>query len=348
MIFSFNSSPDELANSDIERVSHLTSALLHADINGYHLILFDIEVSRWLLQNADISGTEKSRLEEISQKTPTRNGILYSARKYVEVVMRPYEVSDLGNRFVIGYEEVLRGNYLKQPSKLIVENANTDGELYEYIFKNLIGLDVSLSLVNGGGGTMAAMFERTIVGQYISVCISDSDKSFEECRVGSTARAADRVHGRFAGGYLGVHSILKVREAENLIPYDIISSIPCYVHCDGKTQCDGYFLKSDSIFSSQWLFFDIKNGINGNGMIAFGVCPTNGKTWLEFFNVEEDNGAEFSLSGFGDRVLNSLMSCNKSLNSFKRALNTDEWKSNIGGDLDLLVWYFCSSKVMRL
>lgn len=351
MIFNFNTTVSELESGNVDTITTLASDLLHADINGYHLIIMSRAVSRWLLDSVDLSGREKARLNSIHSKSSTRNGILSEASTFVEIVFKAQEVGVVGNKFVIGVDAILRGRYLKQPARLIVENANTDGDFYKSLMRVLSysssDFSVSMDVYNGGGGTTSDMFKLNVNEGFVSVCIVDSDKSHEGSKLGDTAGSVLKVNETCSNNIGCVH-VLRVRETENLIPYDIISSISCYKSEVFKKECDKYFLRKDSQFSSQWLYFDIKKGAVGKDFSKFGRCSKSKATWSEFFGLNEDACDDFILTGFGDGVLKNFLKCGRSQSLFRRAVISKDWNDHLGHDLQKLAWFFCGPRVMRI
>ncbi|MEC4853322.1 MAG: hypothetical protein SAJ12_20265, partial [Jaaginema sp. PMC 1079.18] len=152
-----------------------------------------------------------------------------------------------------------------QKTILLCENLN-DVALYEVIAKAfLIWKERSHTQLaydsRGGGGTSIAGEYESIQNKHerMCLCIVDSDKKSPNSKLGSTASNIQSLDN--TNNVITQLHILEVREAENLIPYQLLSEIT-----EGNRDREKFVFMLETICASPSVeiakFIDIKKGTN--------------------------------------------------------------------------------------
>lgn len=111
------------------------------------------------------------------------------------------------------------------PSKLITENASTDGRVLE-LLANLMarelgyGSPLQFELVHGGGGTTATCYGAACGSGQPALCVVDSDRKYPGAPLGETARQVELLNGSEISPATRFFT-LPVRELENALPLSV-------------------------------------------------------------------------------------------------------------------------------
>jgi len=115
------------------------------------------------------------------------------------------------------------------PSRLITENAATDGKALELLARLMAkelgyGGRIQLELVHGGGGTTAACYHAACQSGRPTLCVLDSDKKYDSAPLGETARQVQMLAGTEVHPTVA-QRVLPVRELENALPLSALLDV---------------------------------------------------------------------------------------------------------------------------
>ena len=210
-----------LADDEVEVLDYIASAWRR----GIHCLAGDRAVFERLSTYADLSRPAQAAYEKLSSAITTLADGLDRMHRHLTIVGNGAKEgqSDCGLRISLG--RAIRLLPFDQTT-LLVENA-MDGRFFEVMGRyylrqeGLGGVRLSLEMVGGGGDTTALTFEQLRRdNRKLCLCIVDSDRKADGGPVGQTARPLLQWHGLEETREVYV---LAVREAENLLPLQVLS-----------------------------------------------------------------------------------------------------------------------------
>ncbi len=360
MIFQLQCTIEELTGACRVELQDVFSNLINADRSGKHFFVLQRKLCKWATENLELSGNDFSHLELIREQYTVRGGLLNIACVYVKVTIGDGPVTyDRKNTFSIGHQRLLEGKDLLNKSCLIVEDFESDGQLYNCIFKMMTKTtnvpSIELQLEHGGGSKIHRVFKSKIEEPRIAVCIVDHDKLAPMDKVSKTAKEVDKIYTnrninintdnqRFIG--LGISTI--GRELENHIPYHILkktnTSYPDFDKLDELVSQVGC-VSPENCF---WQYFDIKNGFNGSKLKTKLKNSVDVRNWIcEKVGCEYETIERIHISGFGDRVVKTFLENPEALGDFHKFVRSHYWQSMFGAYFEELLWYFAAPEYAR-
>ena len=365
MIFYLKCTVADLTATSKDELEEVVSKLIDSDRYGRHYFVLNRKLCDWIKSNLNLSEHDRAHLVSIREQYAVRGGLLDVAYTYVKVVLGDTAVSlKSTNSFVIGHKQLIEGSYLLTQGGLVVEDIDTDYELYLQIFSETTKISnipsFSVDAVHGGGSKTHSVFNNEICKRRVVVCIVDHDKLAPADKKSPTARKVERIHTRrnldrtcSDECFIGLGIVTIGRELENYIPYHLLKVIDEYrdypdygtldeiVHQIGKISTETCY----------WQYFDIKDGINGeklrlkknNGDISYNVFD-----WIcGRIGCEPQNIEEYSVKGFGDGVVNAFLSCPQARSGFHKFVRSDYWQFAFGNYFERLLWFFVAPNARR-
>ncbi|MDU2284832.1 hypothetical protein [Clostridium sp.] len=240
-----------------------------------HIVFSDYNILRKLVTTKNLSESSKrvfnsvlKRWSSISGLEKILNGkilVVYDEERIKRVVFENQIIYRVPLKYFNDTEKLL-------PLHIIGEDEN-DCNIYEdiakrYIRDNNLGISINTRRVHGGGNRTGINYERELT-QYNKIClvIADSDKEYESCNIGNTAKGIKDVYERNKETYITDIHILKVREKENLIPPNL------YNMCSKSSNSKKDIKILEHIFNNDLLrklyyYSDIKDGITYEGLLS--------------------------------------------------------------------------------
>lgn len=343
----------------------LIADLINADRLGLHYVVIDRTTCDNILKCSDLSRRDRSHLTKISQTYSTRGGIVNAERPYCRIIIGDRtSISVDQNEFVIGHKLLINGDWLRAPSKLVVENKFFDGAFYEYLFKLTLNRSCipqcRFELVHAGGEDLCRVFEGEVKNTYVTVSIVDHDKISPYSKSASTFNKVKTFDRQIKAGnrddlgpYIGAVFDTYVREAENIIPFKYyadyyqetnIETISFLYRVLDNCQC------TDGI-ECFWMYFDVKKGFSGSQLEKKrSNREVNQETidWLsEMVLQKEGTLADMNIAGFGDGVLRKFNELSDTTSKEAYFNINCHWRKSLFRRLEYILWFFCSSQRSR-
>ena len=351
MIITLNMTPAELAEEPKAELETLFSELLRASAKGYHLIIIPRALCEWADGNLDLNSAQRAQLKRIKISFTTVAGTLNVAlvKLIVDIGRAGIREAEPGE-FRIGHLQLIQENYLGGAVSLIMENTESDEGLYSLILdatKKHVGYPVySYSPVFGGGSGMLAALRNEIRKKSIVVCLVDSDKRSPSCPVSSTAQSLQKEAER--ANTLAVILSTVCREAENHIPFYILFDQKLCPNFNSIQKLEAIAAKNlpKPTKDDFWLYFDVKNGIDGQRVSASEI-PEGVKNWIfETYRIDEDELEDLKVQGFGENVVNVFCNSNAACAEFHRYTRRDFWAEHFKDFFCKLYWFFVAEKAL--
>lgn len=358
MIFFLNVRIDDLEDLSSDEVEELFTNLVDADRMGRHFVVMRRDICRWASANVSLSGRNMAYLSVIMESFSTRGNICKEARSYLEIVLGGGRPSVEGSGFKIGHRNFNLGEFWQYKSRMIVENLNSDGKLYQYVFDHTVKKTrvpgISVDFVLGAGNTTSSAFEGEINSFRVAVCVVDTDRISPCDRLGNTALKVMNVHSKRnlepeddAEPYIGIALKTVGHELENYIPLSAIKKI-------GEFKCDEQL--DDLVFQQTaqnakdcfWLYFDTKKGLKiaeiqnkvKNNHKSKGVID-----WLAQKTMVLD--ADFDtleISNIGHTIVERFLNSKEAKTEYLEFTETDYWQAVFFDHFEQLLWFLAAPK----
>lgn len=214
-----------------------------------------------------LSKDEVNTLAYIYSKRQKMHDILNKLSIYAEVTFIDQKQS---NNCIIINPKTHRSFELYEETHFIVENIFDalfySKVVYKYFQKQQLKNDffsVAYYPVQGGGSTISDVIKHEFnISQHFCFIISDSDKKYEEAKIGETAMGITNVFKDFSNPFhSGYYIMNKTCEIENLIPICILK--------DHSNSSQNVFLNN---YGNILSFFDIKAGLQYKILYDDDVC----------------------------------------------------------------------------
>jgi len=366
MIFVVDTTLDELAVAHAEEVEELFTKLLSADRGGRHLAVISRAVCDWVEQHVGLSWADRGHLNSLRAEYATRGSLQNSGRPITRVVIGDDAPRwSHGEVFSIGHKKYIEGAYSLRSALVVVEDVDTDGELYQLILREVQkiagGPCITFDVVHGGGTRMPEVFDRELKKGVVAVCIIDSDKSTPLSGISGTAKkmkAMTQNRNAAAGGvnsFIGDIVVTNGREVENYIPYKIVEDMKVYANHPAHPkirpicgQLDWREGESDAL----WLFFDVKQGLAGAEILkkrASGEISPDEFEWLcNKVGVDEEGIKNVEIEGFGPNIVKNFFRDATAVGEFHRFVRMQCWRKVGAETFDGLLWYLAAPPAKRV
>lgn len=348
MIMALQGELSDLVAADQSMLEHTVLELLRAHREGHHLVIFPRAVSKYLLENFDFGSRDRATLERLAADYTQTASLLASAASHLSIVVNHRSgVEVRGASVVVGLDDVQHG-YTFDRSALVVEDQNTDGQLYLKILEacrhKVRAENIALDIRHGGGERSAEVLRTLSEEKRIALLITDSDNSYP--REGEPAKVL-RYKREVAGNPLAQVAHTPCREIENMIPLDVLEGLPC-VH--GRAADIAAFRKIDAEekrrncapHESFWWFYDLKNGVNREQLEK--VSGEELRGWIS----QKIGVAPSKFVGFGDRIVPQLLASHLVLAKFLKMVRASCWWDLFGSIIEKMLWIGFAPAKQRL
>jgi hypothetical protein len=202
---------------------------------------------------------------------------------------------------------------------------------------------VCYELRHGGGDNLPKVFEHEINERKIVCGIVDSDKRYPLATNAKLTALLSIVQA--LAWPLGFALSPPCREAENVIPFGLVMSLPSGY----KNSTNALLLQINraeamsrqAIQDYYWFFFDLKEGLNAE---KFRKYSEEERRWIEAkLSLGGVNPYDQNLSGYGDKVIRQLREENRFLSELKRLTRQTSWRQMFSPFIDDLVWPLAAS-----
>lgn len=346
MIIYFQSSDSELSSAKTNDLEVLISDLMDAAIKGRHHVIIERDTAKWLFDNINIIGQRKSKLENLIQNNATRSSIIKIAPIYLSVIIGELGLTEVADgKYRIGHTSLAKTELLDKPH-FAVENSINDGQLFGEIFKAMKNQHpvrvVEYELEMGGGSSLSEVFDQKLKNQRITVAVADGDKWYpgdnESGMLGKLRWCASQQV------FIGTIQSLPCRDAENLLPVEIIFSqriCPQYPHVYYdrliSLQTSGAYAGTDQC---PLLYFDMKEGV------ILSKLSAKTQALQDWVHQSFSDGSATVLSedfpGFGVNLLSAVLNKPEALQELNRHIREKKWQEFFYQFFANLRWYFAA------
>ena len=322
--------------------------LIRAHRLGYHLLVLERPTSEFLLSKLDLNRRDRAILQRIALEYAQTGKQHLSASVYIDVDAG-HSIRRAGNCISLPISFVDHG-LVGHETALVVEDDETDRELYTFILneiKRSAGLlSYRADVRHGGGEGIVGVFRRLIADRRIVVALLDEDKKSPHH---PTSLKAKRLRHASDSYVLSDVICPPCHEVENLIPNNIVFSLPCAVGCAWTSLFASIEASEAGATTATadryWLYFDIKRGLTP-GRLAGIPNPSRGWIMNKLAPVQLPNSDEND-NGFGSNVVSALFESAGSLAAFRRELARRDWKDHFFPSFLNVIWWFAAPSPTR-
>ncbi|WP_428685362.1 hypothetical protein [Reyranella sp.] len=349
MLFHLDISPLQLAASNRDELTIAVQELLRAHRYGHHLIVIGRKETEWLAAELKFHPPERAMLAEIALEYTQTAGLLQRASRYVAIVPQP--AASNGPRIEISLGDLKP--YLLERTALLVEDVDTDGRFYALVFqalrKALRHGPLSWELVHGGGDRLPIVFQSKVTDRRVVCAIIDSDLSAPRSEQNAKIKRLTKIATELGWPHFHV-AILPCREAENLIPLDILAKLGSAAQRTPsigilRSIAEAEAKKNIDKLTEFWMYFDIKKGLSEPTLAAL---KKKERDWVQqrakLINL--DVGLT-PIEGFGDKVLHQLLQSNLACSELVKVIATKNWRDCFAGLFSELLW-LCLARTPKL
>jgi hypothetical protein len=347
MLFHLEFSP-ELTKLPTDELASSISALINAHRSGIHFVVIDRQAAKWLSDSLDLSNRDQAMLDRISHEFTQAGSLRSKAKVYVKLCAdRTKDLTQEGNAITVALQRLCTYRVLER-SVLLFENAENDGNVYEFLLHNhcdLHGINhIEFDRYHGGGADLSREFGRLMRGHRI-VCApidSDADSPFSH---NSNLLALLRVKVQTKWP-LGFAISPPCREVENLLPMEVVMGLQSgFRSPTNKIMLDisraeraaGH--RSDHRY---WLFFDTKLGLTVRRFHE--LSPENQAWVLAKMQLANCDPASQEISGYGERIVAQIFAKNSFQSDLRSKTRQKDWQGLFAAFLDEMLWLLLAAR----
>jgi hypothetical protein len=331
-----------------ETVAAALSDLIRAHRSGHHLVVINRASAMWLTENIDLSQRDAAMLSRIAQDFTQTGDLRRRAKVYVNLSTdRASNLIVNGNAIFISLDRLTQYRLLDR-AVLLIENLESDGDLYQYLLENHCTLyacnSVSFERQHGGGADLPKVLGH-LVGEFKIVCaVVDSDRPSPMSN-GVKFAQLTRIQ-RDSGWPFCFVSSPPCHESENIVPMSLVMSLPSGVRnrtnavlleIEGQEKRRGHALDH-----RYWLFFDVKEGLTAD---KFGKMEFSDKKWISSkLELAKIDPFERNIEGYGDNIVRQIFSENRFQSELRKLTRHHDWQNIFSSFLEDFVWILAASK----
>ena len=268
-----------------QEIKDLLTEIARTSRECYHRYYLKRKQVDWVLKKFPTMDDKlKSQLKFIKKNYKEKKSDLKRASTTLNIVLSENEfIRQEGSDWVVSHQSVMRNRFLEMP-ELLVENANSDGTLFEDIFNfeakhRNIG-PLCFDVQNGGsGGDLQNHFPRRLTkpSKKIVVCIGDRDSFIPQDEIPKKLKKLNEIISK--KNSIGYAQLTPCTEIENFISTNVLKLL-FFSEEDIQT-----ISKIENLLSNQgttpskkclYLYLDLKHG----------------------FDVDENKGGRFTAESF--------------------------------------------------
>ena len=318
--------------------------LLRAHRMGHHLLVIGRAEAEWLRINLALDSAEKALLSELALEFTQTADLLRRAPRMIVVVPHHLEQQSQSNGvYRLSLQDAAKPYFLDRVA-VIVEDIQSDGGLYSLILQALRFASkanpINWELFHGAGDRLSAVFEAKIAERRVACAIIDTDYDAPRTQAPAKAQQLRAIAQGLKWPHFTV-TVLPCREAENLIPLDVVVLLPSAVERQETVNIlqsiealeDRKELPASDRF---WLHFDIKQGMNATRVKKLNA---EDRAWIEArLDMAGLDLSKASILGFGERVITQLLESNQACAEIRNAVSTKRWRESFAASFSELMW----------
>jgi hypothetical protein len=353
MIFHLNIAPAELQNLPASEVEELLSEVARSSRSGFHIFVLERSLAKYAFNNSDLSTANRAEYQRLHQAATQNFALLGQCQGHVQIcVGNSFHFDPENQIWTVGHQRALVGNLL-QVSKLILEDAYSDGAVYRKVLKDGTNTGKSFELrfeeCHGGGSQTFRSLRTQILAGSVSICICDHDRhspqSAPSDTFNKTANEAEKAT------FVGMFYQPPFRELENLFPLQVVRAQCPQVSPDKLDELEALIAAQDFKDSGDclWLYFDVKEGVEGKKFIK--KCPQRtSKIWFsrKYCQGKVEKLDSVSFPGFGENIVTALLDSGPAMKEFHRYLRSKYWSFHLQPFFEEVAWKLVGAKETRL
>ena len=350
MLIHISTTCEYLASVKPPALSEVLNEILRAHRLGHHIVIIERDVSEWIKVNVPLNSSELNILKRITSELTQSWGLVGRSKMFVRLVdCVKGEYRKLGAAIEIPILDVSVLRILERPL-LLVENAETDGEIYKLLLKRLhsrLGIpSPQFDVDHGGGSSLLTIFRMRVKDQRIVAAIFDSDMKHPD------PKAYDK-----ANEFSGIQAAAKwpfcfwftppCHEVENIIPLDVIRVTKYLDQCgslETLLKISDIEKENGELLNNRfWLFFDTKKGLNPD---IYEKLPSEAaKNWVrEKMELCGLDPSADVLVGFGERIVPILMAEKYAVANLGEEIKRKAWLDVFREFLEDIMWVLAGGK----
>lgn len=341
--------PAELALVPQTLRNELASEIARAARHGFHSFVIEREAANWLAGHADLNQMSKATLLRLRERYGQFAGMLKDATCYIEVSNETRaQVSNQARVVHMKPEQIVQSSILCSPTKLVVEDIASDGEIYKFLLENIFDkLRVPLPrwvLSNGGGDRIEEMVRADLASKCAVAVLFDTDFWAPTSDPCPKERRVRRVVEEIGWSVVSVFPT-PCRESENFIPLEVmlrhkhLAAYPCcgILHkINVKEEDNG---AEDPKFL---IYFDMKEGIDAETLVKM---SDNQRDWvLGKLGLIGINPEQQPICGFGSGIFERIQKDNAAMSLLRSEIRGSKWLETFGIYFKNLLWVLAGAR----
>ena len=264
-------------------------------------------------------------------------------------------IKQVGSNWVISHQSAMRNRFLEMP-ELLVENANSDGILFEDIFHyEAQQRDISplcFDTQNGGsGGDLQNQFPLRLTkpSKKIVICIGDRDSFLpqENKPKIKLKKLNDIISNKNS---IGFAELTPGTEIENFIPTSVLRELYYSDEDIQKIEIIENLLKNQGDAPERkclYLYLDLKHGFDVHENKGGRFTPALQNWIIKKHRVNKSEIGSYVLSGFDEHIIKKYSKSKEAKDQFRNFVASKYWKRHFRGWINPIIWYLCGERKSR-
>ncbi|MEA2834014.1 MAG: hypothetical protein QOG66_2216 [Methylobacteriaceae bacterium] len=349
MLWVVKLSPDKLATLHKPRLRMVFSELLRAHRLGLHLAVIERKTAAWLMANLELGLEDNALLARLAQEYTQTGNLADRIPDYIELISAAGVDPARRGRAIEVPLETLSPNTITQLPILLCEHITRDGVLYSQILENIKDLfsvpRLAFECHHGGGSSTKDVFEAKIEERRIVCGIIDTDR---RSPMGHFDRKRNQFEHLCLTWPLAFAFFTPCREAENVIPPDIVFQLQCAAGSQTPTvlfRVQGWeAISGKPMQEALWLYFDVKLGWSHETLESMDEAEV---AWAEEHLAAAGLRPPWRLHGFGETVIDQLCRNGQFLAALRSAVRRAEWLTVFGSFFERMLWLFVCAHPLK-
>lgn len=350
MIFVVDATQQELGAAKRDDLESLFSMLITADRDGQHFFVANRELCKWIEEHVHGLGRQQlQHLQAIGEQYAIRGSLPNNAYRHTKVVMGDMSLSfqKAGGLYSIGHKVFIKKKYAKQQTALVVENIESDGEFYSFLFKEISKSSTlppyDFDLIHGAGDTMGSLFRKEVEKTKVVVGIVDTDKMAPCDKQSGTANKLSTFSSNNL--FLGETFYTIGHETENYIPYQCLTQIYNVPspHPSLKTIDQIFPARTRSVERDKFLLhFDLKDGLDMEQLLSKQKKRLKSAAtvqWVrEHLSQYDKDLNQLKICGFGKNTSSQFLKNSSAKREFGKFVSSTYWEETFATYFANILW----------
>ncbi|MBF0888901.1 hypothetical protein [Gluconobacter cadivus] len=340
MIFSFEFEFSGKEGDDV--LHHTICTMLHSHREGIIYFFLRKPQIEWIISNVLLSNINRAMIDSMYLSSSESFSLFNEARYRASIYEDARMYIDENGIFQIGMKNDKFQSIISKPI-LVVENALTDGEVLEIIFRDSSipsgKVNYCFQKLGGGGSQVDEVAAQQEKSGGIVLKIKDTDEKYPK---------KETINRYIVGNIYGFN--LPCHEIENTMSEEVIEKI---VYDDKiETQIKTIDMLKDIKMKEKksekpyFLYFDLKNGIKKSDLNS--MVDKRQSSWiLGKLSLHTDVSMDFEYVGFGEKICKRLIENHEAIKLYSRNMREPVWEAFLKDFFSDISWIVLSSRKKR-